>query len=350
MERMQEKAGRALMVGIQGTSLDDETREALEHLRPVGVILFRRNLETPQELAALLSDLHRHLRPPTLLALDQEGGRVSRLEPWIGPTPPAAELAVTGGEAAFHFGRATALGLRSLGFNLNFAPVVDLCDPAASNGIGNRSWGPDAQVASQLAGSFLDGLQQAGVAGCLKHFPGLGDSQVDSHQHLPTVWRDQRRLEEEDLLPYRLLGGRAASVMVGHGHYPSLDSEPGLPATLSTTIVRTWLRDRMGFKGLVVTDDMEMGAVAPLDDGGRAAVAAVAAGCDLVLYCSDLERASRARDALQKAAGDDPAFAARLERAVKTVNQTAARWPTPRPDLEAWKAARQEIWEASRPA
>jgi beta-N-acetylhexosaminidase len=336
------------MVGLGGPTLDAEERRLLGELDPAGVILFRRNLEAPEDLSGLLSDLHALLPAPTILALDQEGGRVSRLEPWIGPTPPAAELARGGGQAAFRFGRAIGNGLRALGFNLDFAPVVDLCPPEAPNGIGDRSFGTAAVVVAQVAGSFLDGLQQAGVAGCLKHFPGLGDTDVDSHESLPKVARDLRRLEEEDLLPYRLLGERAAAVMVGHGHYAAIDPQPGLPATLSSTIVQGLLRQRLGFRGVIVSDDLEMGAVAPLDDNGRAAVAAVAAGCDLILYCSDLDRACRAREALIEAAASDPAFAARLEDAARTVTRAAARWPAPRPDLEAWREARQRIFEAAR--
>jgi beta-N-acetylhexosaminidase len=348
MGELELQAGRVLMVGFSGPSLGSEQRRALGEIAPAGAILFRRNLETPEELLELLADLHEHLPAPRLLALDQEGGRVSRLEPWIGPTPPAAELARGGGQAAFRFGRATGSGLRALGFNVDFAPVVDLCPPEAPNGIGDRSFGTTATVVAQVAGSFLDGLQQAGVAGCLKHFPGLGDTDVDSHKVLPRITRDLRRLEEEDLLPYRLLGARAAAVMVGHGHYAALDPQPGLPATLSTTIVEGLLRQRLGFRGVVVSDDLEMGAVAPLDDDGRAAVAAVAAGCDLILYCSDLDRARRAHLALVEAAESDPAFAARLDAAALAVTRTAARWPAPRPDLEAWKEARQRIFEASR--
>jgi len=348
MSEVETRVGRVLMVGLPGPGLGSDERRALAELAPAGVILFRRNLETPGDLLHLLADVHDVVPAPALLALDQEGGRVSRLEPWIGPTPPAAALARGGGSAAFRFGRAIGNGLRALGFNLDFAPVVDLCPPEAPNGIGDRSYGTAATVVAQIAGSFLDGLQRAGVAGCLKHFPGLGDTDVDSHEILPRVTRDLRRLEEEDLLPFRLLGERAAAVMVGHGHYAALDPQPGLPATLSPTIVQGLLRERLAFRGVVVSDDLEMGAVAPLDFDGRAAVAAVAAGCDLILYCSDLDRARRAHRALVDAAESDPAFDARLDEAARTVTSAAARWPAPRPDLEAWKEARQHIFEAAR--
>ena len=338
-----------MMVGFSGTSLDDSTRRRIAELRPAGAILFRRNLATAPELAELIAELRPLLAEPPLIAIDQEGGRVSRLEPWIGPTPSAAALAVAGGHPVFRFGNATGNGLRALGFNLDFAPVVDLCPPDMPNGIGDRSYAEHPDHASELAGSFLDGLQRSGVAGCLKHFPGLGDTRVDSHHTLPTVWREPARLEQEDLLPFRRLGPRAASVMVGHGHYPALDPQPDLPASLSPVIVADWLKRRLRFRGLVVSDDLEMGAVAPLDENGRAAVAAIAAGCDLLLYCSDLDRARIAAEALTRAADGQASFAQRLAEAGRAVVRTAARWPAARPDLEAWNEARQRIFEAARP-
>lgn len=336
------------MVGIPGPSLDGRTRASLERLRPGGVILFRRNLEDPAQLARLIGELHEVLPPPTLLALDQEGGRVSRLEPWIGPTPSAVDLARGGDAPTSAFGRATAAALRALGFNLDFAPVVDLCEALAQNGIGNRSFGTDAARVSHLAGSFLDGLQRSGVAGCLKHFPGLGDTEVDSHDRLPTVRRGIEQLESEDLLPFRLLADRAAAVMIGHGHYPALDPEPGLPATLSAAIVSGVLKDRIGFTGLVVSDDIEMGAVVAIDERGSAAVAALRAGCDLILYCKDLDRALAAQAALAVASKADPGFADRLRAAARAVTRTASAWPAPRPDLGAWDDARGRMLEAVR--
>ena len=341
------QAGRVLMLGFDGPRLGDETRERLRRIAPGAVILFDRNLETAEQLSELVGQLRDALPDPALLALDQEGGRVSRLRPWIGATPTAASLARAGGRAAYRFGRATGAALRSLGFNVDFAPVVDLCREDAKNGIGDRSFGTDAEQVVGLAGSFLDGLQGEGVAGCLKHFPGLGDTQVDSHQALPVCKRELDRLESEDLLPYERLGSRAACVMVAHATYPALDPESRTPASLSATIVDRLLRGHLGFRGLVVSDGMEMGAVAPLDREGSAAVAAIGAGCDLVPYCSDLERAERARDALARAADSDPAFGERLRSAARTLTQTAARWPAPRPDLEAWERAAQELRDAA---
>jgi beta-N-acetylhexosaminidase len=340
-------AGRVLMVGFEGPRLTRGTEERLRRLGPGGAILFRRNLEEPSWLVDLVERLREALPPPALLAIDQEGGRVSRLETWVGPTPSAVQLAAAGGPAAFRFGRATGEALKALGFNLDFAPVVDLNPPDQHNGIGDRSFGNDPALATLLAGSFLDGLQGAGVAGCLKHFPGLGGTDVDSHESLPTCDRDRARLEECDLAPYRELGERAAAVMVAHALYPSLDPEGEAPATLNAMIVERRLRLELGYRGLIVSDDLEMGAVAAFDRDGAAAVAAIAAGCDLLPYCSDLERAEAAKAALVQAARGDAAFRKRLEQAARTVTQTAARWPAPRPDLAAWEPALRELREAA---
>jgi beta-N-acetylhexosaminidase len=333
-------AGGVLMVGIPGAELDDATRDRLRTLRPAGIILFGRNLDTPDQTAALIRELRSVLPDPALLALDQEGGRVSRLEPWIGPTPTADVLARSGAAAARSFGVATAHAMLALGFNLDFAPVVDLCPPDAENGIGDRSFGTDAAHVAALAGPFLDGLQESGVAGCLKHFPGLGHTRVDSHVELPTVERELDRLEAEDLLPYRLLGPRSACIMVGHGHYTALDPDEPLPATCSTQAIEGLLREEMGYDGLVISDDLEMGAVAARDTDGAVAVEALRAGCDLLLYCSDLDRAETARRSIAAAAGRDQFVDRRLQLALGAVRRTAERWPRPVGQLQSWDRAR----------
>lgn len=335
------EAGRVLMVGVPGAQLDVQTARLLAELQPGGVILFGRNLESPAQTVRLLDDLRELLPQPALFALDQEGGRVSRLERWIGATPPAAALAAAGEATVQRFGRATASALRALGFNIDFAPVVDVSDSRAANGIGDRSFGNDPVAVTRLAASFLCGLEEDGVAGCLKHFPGLGATHVDSHVELPTVRRSRRELDEVDLLPFRRLVVQAPAVMVGHAHYPALDPTPGLPASLSGAVVRGLLRSEIGFAGLVVSDDLEMGAVAPLDVSGDAAPRAIDAGCDLLLYCADLERASRARERLASRARSDAAFSRRLCESANHVARFAARWRAPVGDVAAFDAARE---------
>jgi beta-N-acetylhexosaminidase len=336
-------AGRVLLVGLPGPALIPDATDLLGRLRPAGVILFSRNLETVAQTSALLEQAGALLRDPPLLALDQEGGRVSRLRPWIGPTPSAAVLACAGRSAVSRFGRATARALRAVGFNVDFAPVVDLCEASATNGIGDRSFGTDPERVAALAGAFLDGLQGAGVAGCLKHFPGLGPTAVDSHEELPVLSEDRGGLEQAGLLPFRRLAARAAMVMVGHVHVPAIDPTPGVPASLSRSVTNGLLRGEIGFRGLVVGDDMDMGAVAPQDGIGRAAVAAIDAGCDLLIYGSRPDRARRAAEALARAADDDAAFAGRLAEAGRTVERTARSWTAAERPAANWEASRREL-------
>jgi beta-N-acetylhexosaminidase len=333
-------AGRTLMIGFPGLRPDPSCAERIRRLQPGGIILFSRNLDSPAQTMELLELLRTLLPAPPLLALDQEGGPVSRLEPFIGPTPSATVLAQAGEEAVSKFGAATASAMRSLGFNLDFAPVVDLSAPEAPNGIGERAYGTDPELVAGLAGRFLVALQDGGIAGCLKHFPGLGDTAVDSHVELPVVERSLERLREDDLLPYRLLQEGSAAVMVGHGHYPALNPQEALPASCSPEVVNGLLRSELGYLGLVVSDDMEMGAIEGWDRDGVGAVRAIAAGCDLVLYCSDLDRADAAAEALAARASGDPFFAERLRQAAERVIRTANRWPAGRPDPASWELAR----------
>ena len=286
MLKNDELASRCLMVGVPGPTLDPETADKLEYLRPSGVILFSRNLVDPEQTQELLRECVRCLVDAPLLAIDQEGGRVSRLERWIGRTPPAHRLASAGADTVRAFGQATARALRSIGFNLDFAPVVDLSPPDAANGIGDRAFDITPEEVTRLARAFLAGLQGEGLAGCLKHFPGLGDSTIDSHHALPTVNRDRATLEVNDLVPFRRLLDLSPCVMVGHGYYPAF-GEVALPATCSRTIVSDLLRDDLGFEGVIVSDDMDMGAISDRDTHGAAAVEAIGAGCDLLLYCFD---------------------------------------------------------------
>jgi len=317
--------GLCLLIGIPGTDWTPDLARRVVALEPAGLILFRRNLASPERTRSLLEEFRGLVPGPRILALDQEGGRVSRLEPWIGPTPTAERLAAAGPAATSRFAAATGRALRALGFNLDFAPVVDLSAPDAPNGIGTRAFGTDPSRVSLHARAFLEGLQAEGVAGCLKHFPGLGDTRVDSHHELPFVGRDRSELEA-DLRPYRDLGPLAPVVMVGHGHYPALDPTPSRPASCSPAVVAGLLRGTLGYEGLVATDDLEMGAVAPRDLSGSVALEALEAGCDLLLYCADLDRAERARAAIDRAVRSSAVLAARLDQAVERVERFARTW------------------------
>ncbi len=340
-------AGGTLLIGVPGPQLDRETAERVATLAPAGVILFRRNLSSPEQTRRLLDELRTLLPPDPILAVDQEGGRVSRLEPFVGPTPSAAMLARAGVSATQRFARATGQALRSLGFNLDFAPVVDLCAPDAPNGIGARSFGVDPESVTRLAAAYLAGLAEAQIAGCLKHFPGLGATVVDSHLVRPRVEKSRAELEATELVPFRRLAPVTPAVMIGHGHYPALDPASEAPASLSSRIVASLLRTEIAFDGLVVTDDLEMGAVGELDVDGSAAVAAIEAGCDLLLYCAELDRAERAARAIFDRAHGQPTFARRLDEALQSIRRFRACWAGQHQQPPDWSTARLALERAS---
>jgi beta-N-acetylhexosaminidase len=336
------------MVGLEGSDLSFAQARRLRETGAGGVILFGHNLVEPAQTIELLRKVRAALPHPPLLAIDQEGGRVSRLEPWIGPTPPAERWCKAGVHALTDYGIATGEMLAGLGFNLDFAPVVDLSPPDATNGIGDRSFSVDPAETVAAARAFMNGLQSTGVAACLKHFPGLGDTAVDSHVELPHVSRSERELDETDLEPYRRLAGRAACVMVGHAHYPALHGDEPLPGTCSPEIVRGWLRGRVGFDGLAVSDDMEMGAIAPRDQDGQAAFEAMSAGLDLLLYCHDLGKAESAIARLEVEGHRNGAVAARVREAASRVDVISRLWPAPEADPARYEAAKTLLRRCSK--
>jgi beta-N-acetylhexosaminidase len=308
--------GQLLFVGFDGVELTGELRGFLSRLRPGGIILFSRNLVDPDQTLHLTSALREVCDPPPLLAVDEEGGRVSRLRKMAPTLPPAATLSARG-EPALVADLAARLGavVASLGFDIDFTPVVDLCAPDAANGIADRSFGEDPGQVSEMAGAILDGMERAGVTGCLKHFPGLGPTSSDSHLDLPTAARDEEALRRLDLVPYRRLAGRARIVMIGHGHYPAWAGPRPVAATLVPRIATTLLRDEVGFGGLALADDLEMRAVSDHHPYEDQAPGVIAAGCDMALVCLERGAIERSLAGLQAAAADGRLTAARLEEA-----------------------------------
>jgi len=297
--------GQLLFVGFDGTELNAELREMFLEIRPGGIILFKRNIVEVEQTLALVAGLHALYEPAPIVAVDEEGGQVSRLRPLAPTLPPAARLASLDKPAAVRE-LSASLGrlLASLGFDLDFAPVVDLCRPDAPNGIGDRSFGTDPETATVQASAYLDGLADAGVMACLKHFPGLGPTLFDSHHHLPTVQKDGPAFAREDLLPYRRLHQRVPVIMIGHGHYPFLAGPDPIAATLAPQIVTDLLRADLGFVGVALADDLEMKAVSarvPLDE---LAPRALAAGCDMLLVCRKRDAIHASWTALRQWAGD----------------------------------------------
>lgn len=296
-------AGRHLCIALPGVEVTAATRKLLRAIRPAGLVLFARNIESADQLRTLTRALKQELPEPPFIAIDQENGRVNRLRSIIGEIPTIAELK-TGGDIgrARAFGQRTGQQLREMGVDMDFAPVLDLelFDAATDNALRDRCWGRTPAEVVRWAGAFLDGLQTAGVTGCPKHFPGLGASCQDSHEHLPTIFRSREELQAADLAPFRQLLPQLSAVMVGHGHYPALVGETPLPASLSDAIVTGLLRQEMKFDGLVLTDDMEMGAITRLGSWPQPVIEAVRAGADLALICHNTEKMLTAHEALTK--------------------------------------------------
>ncbi|HVE65364.1 MAG TPA: glycoside hydrolase family 3 N-terminal domain-containing protein [Thermoanaerobaculia bacterium] len=287
-------ASRLFGVGVSGPALLAEERAILDESPPSAVILFRRNIESAGELARLVDDV-RALPGRPLLLVDQEGGPVDRLRDLAGPFPSfhAAARAGVARRAGDLAGRACAL----LGFDVDLAPVVDRRLPGAGESVlGERVAAPDPDEVAAAARDFLDGLHAHGVGGCLKHFPGLGRARFDTHKDLPALPDDPSQLEE-DLRPFRALGDVAGAIMVSH----AASAGNGIPASLSPEIATRLLREGLGFPGVALSDDLEMGALARFGGLPERAAAAASAGCDLVFVCSRIEEYPACVEAVRRA-------------------------------------------------
>ena len=302
-------------VGFQGKTPSPEVLELIR--RGVhGVVLFSRNVDDAEQVAALVGELKRRAGRPLLVAIDQEGGRVARLRAPQGFTelPPMRALGETGDEALAHeVGALLGRELRAVGIDQDYAPVVDVDTNPANPVIGDRSLSRDPAVVGRLGAALARGLQAAGVAACAKHFPGHGDTSQDSHKDLPHLPHRLDRLREVELPPFRALArAGVAAVMTAHVVFDALD--PRRPATLSPEVMRL-LREEAGFQGCAVSDDLEMSAVAqhfPLEE---AAPGAILAGVDALLVCHRPEVQHRAIDLVRGAVEDGRIAAARLAEA-----------------------------------
>lgn len=275
-----------LVVGCEGAALTPRERTVLRGLRPAGMILFQRNVASAEQLAGLVSEL-RSLVPGLLLFVDAEGGRVDRLREIVGRAPAAASLAGVPPAVARRAGKAVGAALRHFGFDVDFAPVVDLDRGERDNALDGRTLGTTPRAVTARGRQFLRGLHAAGTGGCVKHFPGLGAARMDTHRDGAPIQLSARELAR-DLAPFAALGREAGMLMVSHATYPALDPS-GRPATLSATIATGLVRRRLRFRGVVVSDDLEMGALGAWGDLPERAAAALAAGCDLLPICRDLE-------------------------------------------------------------
>ncbi len=327
-------------MGFDGLTVPPALADRIATGRVGTVILFARNIESPGQLATLCGDLMAAApeHTPLLIAIDQEGGRVRRLrEPWA-DWPAAGVLGDTDDlQRITQVGCAMGRELASCGIHLDLAPVLDVHTNPANPVIGDRAFATTPDAVALRAGAFAAGLVEGGVAACGKHFPGHGDTLADSHKDLPVVHHEAARLETVELAPFAALAQDLPAMMTAHVIYEAWD--PSNPGTLSETVVSGLLRRRLGFKGLVLSDDMEMSAVADLAEPEELAERCLLAGVDLISNCHDTARQERMLGALLRRAETDAAFAARLqESAARVAAFKALHCARTRPDPAAAEA------------
>ncbi len=355
---LEQQIGQFFYVGLPGTELDAETRALVSEVQPGGIIVFGRNVASPEQLRALLDGARGLLSIEPLLGIDQEGGLVDRLRRIFIPMPAARVIRQHGDLAAARtLGRVTGELLRMLGFNMNFAPVMSIMTDERdllSNGLYSRSFGRSPGEVLGYTTVYLRGLQGAGCLGCLKHFPGIGAGEVDSHEQMPLVSLSHDDLIAQDLAPYIELfqrkDDRVRCVMISHGGFPNIDIKKAItggliePASLNESIVTKLLRDELGYRHLVVTDDLEMGAIAKHCEIEEAVVRAFLAGEDMLLICAHPEIIRRGYHRLLNAAREGKLPPERIRASLKRI--AAARSiiePSLPLDLERFKLLSDEI-------
>lgn len=352
LNSLKAQAGRVLILGFDGVEVSPRLREMLTRIQPAGVILFARNIANPQQTYQLLKDCQAAVEDRLFTCVDLEGGRVDRFRNVTGPAPSAADVFSSGDTKLYRkhgelIGRACA----ALGFNVDFAPVLDLAFEASRKVMSSRAFSTDPTEVVVYARAFLAGLAAAKVIGAGKHFPGLGEGTLDSHDDLPVIRKPFKKLWEQDLVPYRTLRRELAMVLVNHANYPQVTRDT-LPASLSKKWINEVLRRRVGYRGLVVSDDLEMGGVLKAAPIGEAAVEFIRAGGDLALVCHEQRNVEEAFEAIVRESERRAAFRRRLQGSAKRIaafkRKSAAlkaRGGSPSPEKISRLAT--QLWEFS---
>ncbi|WP_428718667.1 beta-N-acetylhexosaminidase [Undibacterium curvum] len=326
IEEARRLAGQLVMIRMPGTQLDEAAAAFLKQHHIRAICLFRGNMTDELQLKKMTADLRAVMGPEALIALDQEGGAVVR-STWV-PQPPAAmSLGASGDkDLCYQVGAAVARGVKALGFNWNFAPVLDLNNNVDNPVISERSFGSDPRRAAELALAWMDGSLSEGVACCVKHFPGHGDTNVDSHRDLPTVDKTLEELQALELAPFQIAVSREApAMMTAHIVYPALDADN--PATMSEAILTGLLRKQWNYQGVVITDGMDMHAIAGRYGVGKAAVKALLAGADLVMALGTTETQLETLEALTQVIASGQITAAEIEQRLARVRQLTTAYP-----------------------
>jgi beta-N-acetylhexosaminidase len=353
--------GQLLIIGFDGTKMSPRLASLLTKIQPAGVILFARNIVGAKQTHTLLRECQTCVATPLFTCVDLEGGTVDRFRNVMGSAPSPAEVFATGSRVLFRkHGRVIGKNCRALGFNVDFAPVLDLAYEASRSVLSSRAVSDDPKQVVAYAREFLRGLGDAGVLGCGKHFPGLGEATLDTHRELPSVDKTLRKLWEQDLVPYRSLSLRRELpfVMVSHAAFPAVTKER-IPASLSKKWITDILRKKIGYRGLICSDDLEMGGVlaaASIEQAAieQAMIGHIRAGGDLGLICHQEDFVLRAHEALIREAERDRKFARRLRESAGRVlafkkqvfdKRPAARRRAPAPTTARIEKLTRQLWE-----
>jgi beta-N-acetylhexosaminidase len=343
MKSVRQAAGELLVVGLGGPDLTALERAWLKLIRPAGVILFRRNISDARQTRGLLREAMTLCAPHALRCVDLEGGPVDRLRDALAPLPSARAVAqamrTTGKKAlAREHGELAARSAGAFGFNVTLSPVLDLGLPESVAVLGARCAAPSAQGVIEYAREFLAGLSAHGVAGCGKHFPGLGGGTLDSHKETPRIERPWRKLWQEDMEAYRALCRQLPMVMVNHAAYPMTRGKDR-PASVSRFWIETVLKKRIGYRGIIFSDDFEMGGILNFLPMEEAVVEAVRASMDMIEICHSPELILRAYESLVTTAERSASFRSLLMARARTAARKRVRWIAP--DLSPALSARQ---------
>ncbi len=343
--------GQLLIIGFDGTEMSPRLASLLTKIQPAGVILFARNIISAEQTHTLLRECQKRVTTPLFTCVDLEGGTVDRFRNVLGSAPSPAEVFATGSRALFRkHGRVIGENCRALGFNVDFAPVLDLAFAASRSVMSSRAVSDDPKQVVAYARDFLRGLRDAGVLGCGKHFPGLGEATLDTHHELPSIDKPLRKLWDEDLVPYRSLSLRRElpMIMVSHAAFPAVTKQR-TPASLSKKWITDILRKKIGYHGLICSDDLEMGGVLAAGPIEQALIGHVRAGGDLGLICHQEDLILRAYEALVREAERDSRFARRVRESARRVlafkKKSLAKPRTPTLSSARVEKLTRHLWE-----
>jgi beta-N-acetylhexosaminidase len=345
---LRQQVAQLMIIGVEGPEADGENVKTLTRLGPAGLILFARNIQDAGQCYDLLAAGRRSTPIPMFTCVDLEGGLVDRFRELIAPAPSQAMVASTGSRTLFRrHGAILGDESRSMGFNTDFAPVADLGLETSRKVMGSRTASPSPHETITYVREFLRGLKSAGVLGCGKHFPGLGEADLDTHFSLPEIRKTFRDLWEQDLLPYRKLHRQFPFVMVAHCAYPAVTGD-GTPASLSAKWMKQVLRKKIGYRGLIMADDLEMGGVLATGSIQHAALECLRAGADMFLVCRKEEFVIATYEAVLHEAEQNRKFAQIVKHAADRVLSAKKRMPelrkiAPRPTEKTIQRLRKQL-------